>query len=48
MDIFAGKKTKQNRLIQSQRVDQLSNISNYFYKLDQAGIGKNYIATYVS
>jgi len=36
---------QQDRLIQSEQVDQLSNVHNYFYKLDQAGIGKNYIAT---
>ena len=47
MDILTGHKVEQNQLIQSQRVDQLLNISNYFYKLNRIGIGKNYIATYV-
>jgi hypothetical protein len=36
---------EQDRLVQSQPVDKLSNVHNYFYKLDRAGIGKNYVAT---
>jgi hypothetical protein len=38
---------QQNQLVQGQTVDQLQNVTNYFYKLNRAGIGKNYIATYV-
>jgi len=38
---------QQNQLIKGQNVAQLTNVNNYFYKLDRAGIGKNYIATYV-
>jgi hypothetical protein len=38
---------EQDHLIQSQPVDKLSNINKNFYKLRRAGIGKNYIATYV-
>ncbi|CAF1000143.1 unnamed protein product [Rotaria sordida] len=45
IDILYGQKVEQDRLIQSTRVDILSNINKYFYKLDRAGIGKNYIAT---
>lgn len=29
-----------------QQVDKLSNVNDYFYKLDRAGIGKNHVATY--
>ena len=47
MNILNGQKMEQDRLIQAQRVDQLSNVNKYFYKLDRAGLGKNYIATYV-
>lgn len=45
IDILSGQTVEKDRLIQSQRVDKLSNVNNYFYKLDLAGIGKNYIAT---
>jgi len=45
INIINGQKMEQDRLVQSQRVDKLSNVNNYFYKLDRAGIGKNYIAT---
>jgi hypothetical protein len=47
INIKNGQKIEQDRLIQSQQVDQLSNVNNYFYTFNQAGIGKNYIATYV-
>lgn len=45
--IKTGQKNEQDRLIQSQQVDKLTNVNNYFYKLNRAGIGKNYIATYI-
>jgi hypothetical protein len=41
------RKKKKKKLIQGQSVDQLKNVNNYFYKFNRAGIGKNYIATYV-
>ncbi|CAF0835226.1 unnamed protein product [Rotaria sordida] len=36
---------QKNQLIEGQYVDQLTDINNYFYKLDRVGIGKNFIAT---
>ncbi|CAF4253956.1 unnamed protein product [Rotaria sp. Silwood2] len=45
IDILNGQKVEQDRLIQATRVDILLNINKYFYKLDRAGLGKNYIAT---
>ncbi|CAF3558216.1 unnamed protein product [Rotaria sp. Silwood1] len=45
IDILNGQKIEQDRLIQATRVDILSNINKYFYKLDRAGLGKNFIAT---
>ena len=45
INIRNAQKSEQNRLIQSQQVDRLLNVNDYFYKLDRAGIGKNYIAT---
>jgi hypothetical protein len=45
INIRNAQKSEQNRLIQSQQVDKLLNVNDYFYKLDRAGIGKNYIAT---
>jgi len=44
MNIKNSEQIQQNQLIQEQSVDQLTNVSNYFYKMDRAGIGKNYIA----
>ncbi|CAF0801217.1 unnamed protein product [Adineta steineri] len=45
INIASGQKMEQDRLIQSQRVDNLVHVNDYFYKVDRAGIGKNYIAT---
>lgn len=45
IDILTGQRVEQDRLIQSQRLDKLLNINNYFYLMDRAGIGKNHIAT---
>ncbi|UJR30172.1 hypothetical protein I4U23_017712 [Adineta vaga] len=45
IDISNGQKMEQYRLIQAQQVDRLTNPNNYFYKVDRAGIGKNYVAT---
>jgi len=45
INIKNGEKVEQNQLRQERPVDQLTNMTNYFYKLDRAGIGKNYIAT---
>lgn len=33
--------------MQGQPVSNLTDVTNYFYKLDRAGLGKNHIATYV-
>ncbi|CAF1204011.1 unnamed protein product [Adineta ricciae] len=45
IEISNGQKMEPDRLIQAQPVNRLTNANNYFYKLDRAGIGKNYIAT---
>lgn len=45
VNIASGEKIEQDRLMQSQRVDRLVNANNYFYKLNRAGLGKNYVAT---
>lgn len=45
INIQNGQKVEQDRLFQERQVDKLTNINNYFYKLDRAGLGKNYIAT---
>lgn len=45
IDITNGQRMEQERLMQSQQVDRLTNANNYFYKFHRAGIGKNYIAT---
>ncbi|CAF4128516.1 unnamed protein product [Rotaria magnacalcarata] len=44
VSIEKGQKMEKN-LTQGQFVDQLKEINNYFFKIDQPGIGKNYIAT---
>ena len=46
INIKNGEKVSQDQLIQERSVDQLTNVKNYFYKFDHAGIGKNYIARY--
>jgi hypothetical protein len=47
INIKNGEQMQQNELIQGGVVNQLINVNNYFYKFNRAGIGKNYIATYV-
>lgn len=47
INIKTNEQIQQNQLIQGGNIDQLKNITNYFYKFNRAGIGKNFIATYV-
>jgi hypothetical protein len=47
IDVKNGEQMQQNQLSQGKPANQLTNVSDYFYKFDRAGIGKNYIATYV-
>lgn len=45
INIENGQKVEQDRLFQAKQVDKLTNINNYFYAFDRAGLGKNYVAT---
>ncbi len=47
INIKNNEEIQQNQLIIGEFGNQLKNVTNYFYKFDRAGIGKNYIATYV-
>lgn len=45
INIKTMEQIQQNQLMQGESVDQLTNVNNYFYKFNRAGIGKNHIAT---
>ncbi|UJR16326.1 hypothetical protein I4U23_003232 [Adineta vaga] len=45
IDIKTNEQIQKNQMIQEQSVDKLTNVTNYFYRLDGAGLGKNHVAT---
>jgi len=45
INIQNGQQVEQDRLFHERQVDKLTNINNYFYRFDRAGLGKNYVAT---
>lgn len=45
IDLKTNEKFDLNQIISDRPIDQLKNLSNYFYKFDRAGLGKNFVGT---
>ncbi|CAF1571914.1 unnamed protein product [Adineta ricciae] len=45
INIKTGEQMQQNLMMQGQSVTKLTGTTNYFYRLDEAGLGKNLVAT---